>query len=146
MLTSDSARVAAIRNVARTNGLKHGFKIMLLGLQCRAHVSQTTVCVTYGERLCFSSGGRMTIFNVLKVPALQNHQYYKAGVPKINFHMLSRIADFHDICVCVTFGERSSGGRNNELGAREVSQKALLASPCSIRSTKKCARYGACGC
>ena len=38
--------------------------------------------------------------------------------------MLIRIADFHDISACVTYGERSSGCRNNELGAREVSSSA----------------------
>ena len=72
MLTSDSPRVVAVRNVAHTNGLKHGSAIMLPWLQCRAHVSQTTVCVTYGDRLFFSSEALMIIFEVVKEVALQN--------------------------------------------------------------------------
>ncbi len=73
MLTSDSARVAAVRNVAHTNGLKHGSAIMLLGLQCRAHVSQTIVCVTFGDRLFFSSDALMIILEVLEEVALQKY-------------------------------------------------------------------------
>ena len=72
MLTSDSPRVVAVRNVAQTNGFEHGFAIMLPWLQCRAHVSQTTVCVTYGDRLFFSSEALMIIFEVVKEVALQN--------------------------------------------------------------------------
>ena len=75
MLTSDSLGAAVIRNVAHTNGLKHGSAIMLLGLQCRAHVSQTTVCVTYGDRLLFSWEALITIFEVVKEVALQNCLY-----------------------------------------------------------------------
>ena len=40
--------------------------------------------------------------------------------------MLSRIADFHDISVCVTYGERSSRCRKSELAVREVSSSAEL--------------------
>ena len=72
MLTFNSACVAAVRNVAPTDGGGHGFAIMLLWLQCRAHVSQTTVCVTYGDRLFFSWEALMTIFEVVKEVALQN--------------------------------------------------------------------------